>query len=55
LDEEKILTKIESVQQSKKEFVLTDGAMELDFFHVKYPGGERWGENETSTSGQRKF
>jgi hypothetical protein len=44
LDEDKILNKIESVQQSKKEFVLTDGATELDFFHVKYPegsGGEK--------------
>jgi hypothetical protein len=39
LDEQKILGKIEGVQQSKKEFVLTDGATELDFFHVKYPEG----------------
>jgi hypothetical protein len=44
LTEEKILDKIEAVQQSKKEFVITDGATELDFFHVKYPegsGGEK--------------
>jgi hypothetical protein len=27
------------VQQSKKEFILTDGATEIDFFHVKYPEG----------------
>jgi hypothetical protein len=39
LDEDKILEKIEAVQQSKKEFVITDGATELDFFHVKYPEG----------------
>jgi hypothetical protein len=39
LDEEKILKKIESVQQSKKEFVLSDGGTQLDFFHVKYPEG----------------
>jgi hypothetical protein len=39
LTEEKILNKIEGVQQSKKEFLLTDGATELDFFHVKYPEG----------------
>jgi hypothetical protein len=39
LTEDKILTKIEGVQQSKKEFVLSDGATELDFFHVKYPEG----------------
>jgi hypothetical protein len=39
LDEDKILGKIEGVQQSKKEFLLTDGATELDFFHVKYPEG----------------
>jgi hypothetical protein len=39
LDEDKILNKIEAAQQSKKEFLLTDGATELDFFHVKYPEG----------------
>jgi hypothetical protein len=39
LDEDKILNKIEGIQQSKKEFLLTDGATELDFFHVKYPEG----------------
>ena len=39
LDEQKILNKIESVQQSKKEFLITDGATELDFFHVQYPEG----------------
>jgi hypothetical protein len=39
LDEEKILNKIESVQQSKKEFLISDGATELDFFHVHYPKG----------------
>jgi uncharacterized protein (DUF736 family) len=31
LTEEKILSKIEAVQQSKREFLLTDGATELDF------------------------
>jgi hypothetical protein len=39
LDEDKILRKIEGVQQSKKGLLLTDGATELDFFHVKYPEG----------------
>jgi hypothetical protein len=39
LTEEKILNKIESVQQSKKGFLLTDRATELDFFHLKYPQG----------------
>ena len=39
LNEDKILNKIEGVQQSKKEFLLADGATELDFFHVKYPEG----------------
>jgi hypothetical protein len=39
LDEQKILNKIEAVQQSKKEFLLTEGAIELDFVHVKYPEG----------------
>jgi hypothetical protein len=32
LDEDKILGKIEGVQQSKKEFVISDGGMEIDFF-----------------------
>jgi hypothetical protein len=27
------------VQQSKKEFLISDGATELDFFHFKYPEG----------------
>jgi hypothetical protein len=39
LTEETILQKIEGVQQSKKEFLITDGATQLDFFHVKYPEG----------------
>jgi hypothetical protein len=39
LTEEKILQKIESVQQSKKEFVISDGGTQLDIFHVKYPEG----------------
>jgi hypothetical protein len=39
LEEDQILNKIEGVQQSKKKFLLTDGATELDFFHVKYPKG----------------
>jgi hypothetical protein len=36
---EKILGKIQAVQQCKKEFVLSDGATQFDFFHVKYPEG----------------
>jgi hypothetical protein len=36
---EEILNKIQAVQQSKREFLITDGAAELDFFHVKYPEG----------------
>jgi hypothetical protein len=39
LDEDKILDKIQAVQQSKKEFLIFDGATELDFFHVQYPEG----------------
>lgn len=50
LDEDKILNKIEGVQQSKKEFLLTDGATELDFFHVRYPEGSG-GKKKTSTPG----
>jgi hypothetical protein len=39
LDEDKIFDKIQGVQQSKKEFVISDGGMEIDLFHVKYPEG----------------
>jgi hypothetical protein len=39
LTEEKILNKIQAVQQSKKEFVISDGGTQLDIFHVKYPEG----------------
>jgi hypothetical protein len=39
LNQDKILQKIQSIQHFKKEFLLTDGAMELDFFHVQYPQG----------------
>jgi hypothetical protein len=39
LNEDKILQKVEGVQQSKKEFLITDGATELDIFHIKYPQG----------------
>jgi hypothetical protein len=35
LDEDFFLSKMEGIQQLKKEFLLT----ELDFFHVKYPEG----------------
>lgn len=39
LNESKILSKIEGVQQSKKEFTITDGSAEFELFHVKYPHG----------------
>lgn len=39
LNESTILTKIEGVQQSKKEFTITDGSAEFELFHVKYPQG----------------
>jgi hypothetical protein len=39
LTEDKILGKIEGVQQSKKEFLISDGGTQLDFFHVQYPEG----------------
>jgi hypothetical protein len=52
---DKILEKIQAVQQSKKEFLLTDGATELDFFHVKYPQGSGGNSKKTPSSQQRKF
>jgi hypothetical protein len=39
LDKDKNLEKIEAVQQSNKDFLLTDGATELDIFHVNCPKG----------------
>jgi hypothetical protein len=42
--EQKILRKLEAVQQSKKEFSLIEGSVQLDFFHVQYPqasGGKK--------------
>jgi hypothetical protein len=39
LNQDKILQKLAAVQQSKKEFLLTDRATQLDIFHVKYPEG----------------
>jgi hypothetical protein len=39
LTEEKILGKIEAMQQSKKECLISDGSTELDIVHVKYHEG----------------
>lgn len=39
LNEVKILNKIEAVQQSKKEFTITDGSAQFELLHVKYPQG----------------
>jgi hypothetical protein len=55
LDEDKILNKIEEVQQSKKEFLLTDGPTELDFFHVKYPEGSSGSKLNTYTWTKKIF
>ena len=39
LDENLVLNKVQAVQQSKKEFTLTDGAAELELFHDHYSQG----------------
>ncbi|XP_022295019.2 uncharacterized protein LOC111105138 [Crassostrea virginica] len=39
LNEDVVMNKVEAVQQSKKDFTLTDGAAELEMFHVHYPQG----------------
>lgn len=39
LNEATILDKVQAVQQSKKEFTITDGTVEFELFHVKYPQG----------------
>jgi hypothetical protein len=55
LTEEKILNKIEAVQQSKKEFSITDGGMEIDFFHVKYPEGSGGNRKKSTCTWIRKI
>lgn len=39
LNEATILNKVQAVQQSKKDFTITDGSAEFELFHVKYPQG----------------
>lgn len=62
LNEATILNKIEAVQQSKKDFTITDGAAELEMFHVKYQqgsGGNQMkhlqGNRETFKSAKRSI
>lgn len=39
LDAQGILEKIKGVQHSKRDFTMTDGAIQFEFFHVQYPEG----------------
>ncbi|XP_022298821.2 uncharacterized protein LOC111107766 [Crassostrea virginica] len=39
LNEDLVMNKIEAVQQSKKDLTLTDGAAEMELFHVHYSQG----------------
>lgn len=39
LNEATILNKVQAVQQSKKDFTITDGSAEFELFYVKYPQG----------------
>ena len=39
MNEATILNKVQAVQQSKKDFTITDGSAEFELFHVKYPQG----------------
>ena len=36
LDEDLVMNKVQAVQQTKKEFTLTDGAAKLELYHVHY-------------------
>jgi hypothetical protein len=55
LTEQKILQKIEGVQQSKKEFVISDGAIQLDIVHVKYPQRSGGGKFKLLHRDKEKF
>lgn len=39
LDARGILVKIKGVRQSKRDFTMTDGAIQFEFFYVQYPEG----------------
>lgn len=55
LNEVKILNKIEAVQQSKKEFTITDGSAQFELFHVKYPQGSGGQSLKHLDSSKEKF
>jgi hypothetical protein len=55
LKDDKILGKIAAVQQSKKEFIISDGRTELDIFHIKYPQGTGGNLKKTPSSQQGNF
>lgn len=47
LNAEGLLAKIKGVQQSKRDFTMTDGAVQFDFFHVQYPQGSGGNKKKT--------
>lgn len=48
LDARGILEKNNGVQQSKRDFSMTDGAMQFEFFHVQYTEGSGGDKKKTS-------
>lgn len=55
LDARGILEKIKGVQQSKRDFTMTDGAIQFEFFHVQYPEGSGGNKKKTSAPQQGEF
>ncbi|XP_052681401.1 uncharacterized protein LOC128162281 [Crassostrea angulata] len=55
LNEATILDKVQAVQQSKKEFTITDGSAEFELFHVKYPQGSGGQSVKHLHSNKEKF
>lgn len=55
LDAQGILEKIKGVQQSKRDFTMTDGAIQFEFFHVQYPEGNGGNKKKNTCSSTRKI
>lgn len=55
LNAEGLLAKIKGVQQSKRDFTMTDGAVQFDFFHVQYPQGSGGNKKKHLYTNKEKF
>lgn len=56
LNAEGLLAKIKGVQQSKRDFTMTDGAVQFDFlFYVQYPQGSGGNKKKHLYTNKKKF